>query len=210
MAFSHLVPALAVALMIQVMPVYGQTRIPCMASLVTSFTPCMNLLTNSTYNGISPTADCCNSLRSLMGNGMDCLCLLVTANAPWQIPINRTVAMSLPRACNLPGVPVQCEAMSAPIPAPGPEAFGPIMSPTASAFPNPADSTDTEPMSPTLAPEADTTPDLSPPPSTFNSQFPTENSGIRPDLTSSAANPSHKFSPSVLLAAVAAFALKYY
>jgi hypothetical protein len=37
------------------------------------------------------------------------LCLVVTGSVPFGVPINRTLAISLPRACNVPGVPVQCE-----------------------------------------------------------------------------------------------------
>ena len=82
---------------------------PCTASMLTSFTPCMNFLTNSSSTGASPTADCCTSLRSLMTNGKDCLCQILIAGVPFRIPINRTLAISLPKACNQPGVPIQCK-----------------------------------------------------------------------------------------------------
>lgn len=101
-----LIMAMVVVLII---PVYGQISTPCNASIISSFTPCMNLLTNSTANGTSPSADCCNSLKSLTSGGLDCLCLIVTGSVPFQIPINRSLAISLPRACNMPGVPVQCK-----------------------------------------------------------------------------------------------------
>ncbi|KAG6727249.1 hypothetical protein I3842_02G120700 [Carya illinoinensis] len=129
-----LIMAMVVVLII---PVYGQISTPCNASIISSFTPCMNLLTNSTANGTSPSADCCNSLKSLTSGGLDCLCLIVTGSVPFQIPINRSLAISLPRACNMPGVPVQCKASAAPIPAPGPFSPGPTLSPGLSPTPSP-------------------------------------------------------------------------
>ncbi|XP_059630140.1 non-specific lipid transfer protein GPI-anchored 20-like [Cornus florida] len=204
--FPRLVPVLAVALTVLMMPVYGQISTPCTASVLTTFTPCMNFITNSSANGTSPSADCCNSLKSMTNNGMDCLCLIATGSVPFQIPINRSLAISLPRACNTPGVPLQCKASSAPIPAPGPVALGPTvsppLSPTASTVPNP--------VSPVLAPESDKTPDLSPASPTVESDAPTSDSGIRPVLNPSASKPSHSFSPLLLLAVLGATVLKNY
>lgn len=94
-------------------PCRAQISTPCNASVMNSFAPCMNFLTNSTSRGSSsPTTQCCDSLKSLTSGGMDCLCLIVTASVPFRIPINRTLAISLPRACNMPGVPVQCKSNS--------------------------------------------------------------------------------------------------
>jgi hypothetical protein len=70
----------------------------------------MGFLTNSSSNGTSPTADCCNSIKTLTSGSKDCFCLVVTGNVPFTLPINRTLAVSLPRACNLPGVPLQCKS----------------------------------------------------------------------------------------------------
>ncbi|KAM0031450.1 putative bifunctional inhibitor/plant lipid transfer protein/seed storage helical [Helianthus debilis subsp. tardiflorus] len=120
-AFRCLVLALVGALCLEVAPVYSQITTPCSPTMITSFTPCLNFLTNSTTNGsTTPTSDCCNSLKTLTSRGTDCLCLIVTGSVPFQIPINRTLAISLPRACNMPGVPLQCKAPAgSPIPAPG-------------------------------------------------------------------------------------------
>lgn len=81
----------------------------CTPSMMTTVGPCMGFLTNSSSNGTSPSSDCCNSLRSLTTGGMGCLCLIVTGAVPFNIPINRTTAVSLPRACNMPRVPLQCQ-----------------------------------------------------------------------------------------------------
>lgn len=107
--FARFVPVLVMAMVFINIPVYGQINNPCNASVISSFTPCMNYLTNSTGNGTSPSADCCNSLTSLTSGSRDCLCLIVTGNVPIQLPINRSLAISLPRACNMPGVPLQCK-----------------------------------------------------------------------------------------------------
>ncbi|KAG6727248.1 hypothetical protein I3842_02G120700 [Carya illinoinensis] len=196
-----LIMAMVVVLII---PVYGQISTPCNASIISSFTPCMNLLTNSTANGTSPSADCCNSLKSLTSGGLDCLCLIVTGSVPFQIPINRSLAISLPRACNMPGVPVQCKASAAPIPAPGPFSPGPTLSPGLSPTPSPKASSVPEPISPTQAPESDTTP-LTPPARTVDSKAPTATTGSRPVLTPSAAIPSYSLSPSFLLLVLGVF-----
>ncbi|GFZ14202.1 bifunctional inhibitor/lipid-transfer protein/seed storage 2S albumin superfamily protein [Actinidia rufa] len=196
---SSFLPTLAIVLAVVLFPVHAQIRAPCTASMISTFSPCMNYLTNSTANGTSPTSDCCNSLKSLMSNGTDCMCLIATGSIPFQIPINRTLAISLPRACNMPGVPLQCKASIAPIPAPGPIALGPSLSPSAPAA-----------LTPTAPPEADATPALTPPSTTVGSEAPTSNSGIRPVLTPSAAEPSLGFSPSLLLTLFGAVVLKYY
>lgn len=107
---SPLLSLLALAL-VAILSVNGQTNVPCSASMLSSFSPCLNFVTNSSANGTSPTADCCNSIRSLASGSRDCLCLIVTGGVPFQIPINRTLAISLPRACNLPGVPLQCNGI---------------------------------------------------------------------------------------------------
>lgn len=114
-SLSHLIQLSTIALIVLIVPTaYAQTTTPtaCTGSMLTSFTPCMNLLTNSTAGGTSPTTDCCNSLKFLMNSGLDCLCLLVTASVPFQLPINRTLAASLPRACNMAGVPIQCKGQT--------------------------------------------------------------------------------------------------
>ncbi|XP_042026759.1 uncharacterized protein LOC121773903 [Salvia splendens] len=44
-----------------------------------------------------------------MSNGQDCLCLIVTGGVPFQVPINPTLAISLPKACNQSGVPLNAK-----------------------------------------------------------------------------------------------------
>ncbi|XP_045802873.1 non-specific lipid transfer protein GPI-anchored 16-like [Trifolium pratense] len=107
--------------------VLGQISTPCTTSMISSFTPCANFITGSTnYNGlITPSSSCCDSLESMMSTSMDCACLLISANVPFQLlPINRLLSIFLPQACNLNGLPAQCKASGSPLPAPGPAIFG--------------------------------------------------------------------------------------
>ncbi|GKV42432.1 hypothetical protein SLEP1_g49839 [Rubroshorea leprosula] len=204
---SRIFLILAVVLTVSIFQVSGQLNFPCTPSMLTSVTPCMNFLTNSSSNGTTPTADCCNSLKSLTSGGMGCLCLIVTGTVPFQVPINRTLAISLPRSCNMPNVPVQCKANIAPVPAPDPISLSPVGSPAAPVVPEPTPSA--EPTPPAEAPVSDTTPVLTPP-STEGSAVPTATTGSRPTLTPSAAVSSYSLSPSLLLAAVGFVVLKYY
>ncbi|CAL0300745.1 unnamed protein product [Lupinus luteus] len=160
-----------------------QISTPCNTGMLNRlFTPCVNFITSSSGNGTSPTTECCSALNSLTSVGVDCLCLLVTASVPFKIPINRTIAISLPRACNIPGVPLQCKASGSPLPAPGPVSVGASPSPspssaapigfTPTASPQAAASSSSSPSSsvfpsqnsPSLAPNSDNkTPLLTPP-----------------------------------------------
>ncbi|PQQ11115.1 non-specific lipid transfer protein GPI-anchored 2 [Prunus yedoensis var. nudiflora] len=206
--FFRLAMALAMTVVLA-MPVYGQVGSPCNASAISSLSPCMSFLTNSSSNGTSPTADCCNSLKALTSTSRDCLCLIVTGSVPFQLPINRSLAISLPRACNIPGVPVQCQATVAPIPAPGPSSLAPTLSPGASPS-GPTASSVPEPTSSALSPESDTTPLLTPPSTTGGSGAPTATTGSRPVLTPSAAFTSYRLSPSLMLFASGILALKFF
>ncbi|KAF2285411.1 hypothetical protein GH714_003614 [Hevea brasiliensis] len=59
-------PVIAIALVVLIIPAtHGQINTPCTPSLLSSFTPCMNFLTNSSADGTSPTQDCCSSLKNL-------------------------------------------------------------------------------------------------------------------------------------------------
>ncbi|CAO2838453.1 unnamed protein product [Amaranthus hypochondriacus] len=209
-AFQSGFVALLACLMLLVLGANAQVPTsPCTTSMITTFTPCINYLTNSSGSGTSPTSDCCNSLRSLMTNGTNCLCQIVTGGVPFRIPINRTLAISLPRACNQPGVPVQCKAaQGAPVPAPGPVAFGPAASPASSIAPSPLEGTIPATEAPALSPDSDTT--LSPPSTTVGSLPPTSTSTTpgSGSINPSAATPSLSISPAVLLFSVVVMIIK--
>ncbi|KAL4377902.1 hypothetical protein GQ457_02G003340 [Hibiscus cannabinus] len=183
---------LAILSTLSVVSVKGQISTACTASMISTFTPCLNFITGSSGNGTSsPTQGCCGSLKSLMSSSMDCACLVFTANIPLQLPINRTLALSLPRACNMGGVPVQCKASGTPLPAPGPVPFllPPTLPPTAAS-----------PLSPRASkasvPESDTPLDLAPASPPEDDEEPEAPSAtIRPVIQPSASSPSYVSPP---------------
>ncbi|KAL5198726.1 hypothetical protein ABZP36_002238 [Zizania latifolia] len=139
-------------------PATGQAvTASCTASLITSFTPCFSFITgsasgNGTAAGAAPTADCCRSLAAVINTSTSCACLILTGNVPLGIPINRTLAVTLPQACNAMSVPLQCRDTSAQIPIPGvPVAISPAMP---ALPPTPPESKAPQTESPTSTPPA--------------------------------------------------------
>ncbi|CAF1931092.1 unnamed protein product [Brassica oleracea] len=166
----------------------------CTPSMVTTVGPCMSFLTNSTSNGTSPSSDCCNSLRSLTTGGMGCLCLIVTGSVPFNIPINRTTAVSLPRACNMPRSVLFGTGPAG--------TFGPAMSPGPATTPIVP-----EPTPAAQTPQSDATQPFTP---TVDTAGPTAGDGgstSRPSLTSSSA---YALSPSLLFFGISLVVLKFY
>ncbi|XWS31549.1 hypothetical protein CRYUN_Cryun23aG0085800 [Craigia yunnanensis] len=204
---------IAILSTLSIISVKGQTTTACTASLISSFTPCLNFITGSTGNGSSPTQGCCGSLKTLMSSGMDCACLIITANIPFQMPINRTLALRLPRACNMGGVPVQCKASGTPLPAPGPVPFllPPTLPPTAASPLSPGAS---KASAEGPASQSDTHLDLTPasPPEEEEPEAPsaTVNPGIRSVLRPSASNPSYISPPSALILLIGITILHFY
>ncbi|XP_071940084.1 uncharacterized protein [Coffea arabica] len=206
----HLNAAIAIAFLLLFIPVHGQTNTSCTGLMLRSFAPCTNFITGG--SGGSPTADCCQSLKSLMSSGRDCLCLMFTGGVPLHVPINQTLAASLPRACNSDGVPIECKGLpGAPIPAPGPTEDQPL---SPSWLPEPNTPTLTPPGAGgdgTITPPGDTPGaggdgTLTPPGSTpegggYPAMTPP---GVRPDL--STAQPSQRVPHLLLLALVGAIA----
>ncbi|XP_055826918.1 non-specific lipid transfer protein GPI-anchored 20-like [Solanum dulcamara] len=209
MAFYYSVSFLSCIIVLAILPINAQiVTSPCTATMLTSFTPCLNFLANG--NGTAaPSAGCCNALRTMMGNGSACLCVIATGGIPFQIPINPNTTMSLPRACNMARVPLQCKASTPPAAAPGPAGTeAPSASPTLapSPSPSPKGTTDFKPMSPALAPQADVVPTVTPiSPSATNS-------GRRqnPNTPSAAPSVGYGFSPLALIAAFGAIAFMLY
>ncbi|CAA0823076.1 Bifunctional inhibitor/lipid-transfer protein/seed storage 2S albumin superfamily protein [Striga hermonthica] len=189
MAFKLLMLLGLSTMVLSISRVSGQINAPCTSTMMTTFSPCINFLSNAT--GTTPPPDCCSSLRSLMANGKDCLCLLATGAFPFRIPVNRTAAISLPSSCNMPQVPLQCRDTAA---------NGPSISPAAAPSPNVQEQTPAEPQSPSSTPEVDANPS---PPATAGSGGPaTSNTGSRAGVTPSAAEASHDFSSFHLLMGV--------
>ncbi|PUZ68585.1 hypothetical protein GQ55_2G040200 [Panicum hallii var. hallii] len=146
----------AMALASPVVPVVSGQQVAgplsCTTSLVSSFAPCLNFIINSTA---SPTADCCRSLGALMKASSGCACLILTGSVPLGVPVNRTMAVTLPRACNNASVPLQCQdaTTSAQTPAPGPVADAPAPSSLAPLPPvtTPVSTPEAEAPAPTTA-----------------------------------------------------------
>ncbi|KAK7393517.1 hypothetical protein VNO78_22075 [Psophocarpus tetragonolobus] len=104
--------------------VTGQISTPCTTSMVNTITPCANFITGSINNGLTPSATCCDSLLSLISTRVDCACLLISANVPFPVPINKLLAFFLPQACNVHEMPALCKVSGSPLPAPGPPLLG--------------------------------------------------------------------------------------
>ncbi|XP_010938103.1 non-specific lipid transfer protein GPI-anchored 16 [Elaeis guineensis] len=193
---SIVISLLAAILTAPMTPVSGQSTTACTSSLISSFTPCLNYLLGSTNGGGSPTAECCKSLASLVTSSTDCACLILTGNVPLLLPINRNLAISLPRLCRSTSVPLQCSGTAMPLPSPGPYAFSPSLPPLppTQSEPLPPLPTPTSPLEPTsLSPSSPLEP-ASPPPVIGDAD-----QGQRPlVLPSSAMKPSHIFSASIL------------
>ncbi|CAD6207003.1 unnamed protein product [Miscanthus lutarioriparius] len=150
-------PAVAAVLLLLLAaaPASGQIATSCTASLITTFTPCLNFVTGSTNGGGSPTQQCCGSLAEMVRTGADCACLIFTGNVPFSLPINRTLAISLPKLCSSTSVPLQCRDTATQIPAPGPVAFAPALPPLPPIPPESSDS----PVDPTAtSPAVDSPP----------------------------------------------------
>jgi hypothetical protein len=105
--------AVAVLLLSTAAAVSGQTvATSCTASLISTFTPCLNFVTGSTNGGGSPTQQCCRAVAGVVRTAQDCACLILTGNVPFGLPINRTLAISLTRICKSLSVPLQCRGQS--------------------------------------------------------------------------------------------------
>ncbi|KAL6990538.1 hypothetical protein U1Q18_041722 [Sarracenia purpurea var. burkii] len=176
----------------------AQVSTPCTASMISTFTPCINFVTGSSSNGASPTAGCCDSVKSLLSNSMDCVCLIVTGNVPFPLPFNQTLAISLPQVCKS-SVPIQCQGSSVQLPAPGPVLFGPIVSPLPHIASAPFSPRASKALAAAPLP-AKPTLQTAPASPLVHSVAPMATPGIRPVVTpASATNPSCLPSPHLLL-----------
>ncbi|KAL6893911.1 hypothetical protein ACP4OV_008009 [Aristida adscensionis] len=132
-----------------------QVATSCTASMLATFTPCFNFVTGSTNGGGSPTQQCCGSLAEMVRTSADCACLVLTGNVPFSLPINRQLAISLPKLCNSMSVPLQCRDTATQIPAPGPVPFSPPLPPLPPMSPE----SSAQPDSPTaISPAVDSPP----------------------------------------------------
>lgn len=77
----------------------------CTASMISSFAPCIGYITGGGGSG-SPTADCCKAFGGIVTGGSDCACSMLTGAIPFSLPVNRSMAVTLPSFCNNASVPV--------------------------------------------------------------------------------------------------------
>ncbi|CAL1383004.1 unnamed protein product [Linum trigynum] len=174
---------------------------PCTASMVTSFTPCINFVTGSSSNGTSPAASCCVALKELVAASMDCACLLLTANVPIQLPFAGPLSIPLPRPCKM-AVPLRCKAAGSPLPAPGPAILGPSSPPPSPSSPQASAAADAP------ASHSTGTLPLSPPAISPEAGDPTD--GTLPFVNTSASVSSHDVPPAAFLLITMAIILVTY
>ncbi|KAK8963983.1 hypothetical protein KSP40_PGU019578 [Platanthera guangdongensis] len=107
-----------------------QISMACTNSIISSFTPCLNFLASSTNGGGSPSAECCSSLAAVINRSAQCSCLILTGSVPLTLPINKVLAISLPRLCKNRSVPLKCSTdVGTLLPGPGPISNAPSIPP---------------------------------------------------------------------------------
>ncbi|VFQ83772.1 unnamed protein product [Cuscuta campestris] len=94
---------------------------PCTATILNNgIAPCFSFINgsaianNGSLSSTRPQKECCDALKSMVTEALDCACLIVTGNVPFSIPSVR-IPLQL---CNA-GVPLQCKGSGVPLPAPG-------------------------------------------------------------------------------------------
>ncbi|MED6223377.1 hypothetical protein PIB30_073454 [Stylosanthes scabra] len=154
-----MISTILILIMASVNLVKGQITTPCTTSMITNFTQCANFITGSSSNGLTPSSSCCDSLRSLISDSIDCACLVISANAPIPLPINSLLSSLLPKVCNINELPLQCKASGSPLPAPGPAVLGSNNQPLppiaeSPLSPQASETSNSEASQPALAPHA--------------------------------------------------------
>ncbi|KAI4331508.1 hypothetical protein MLD38_029693 [Melastoma candidum] len=108
---SQVPPLLVVLLVVSLSLARSQdptTSAPTVASCqpqLLSLVPCAPFVQATTP---SPPQSCCDVLNQIYGQQPRCLCLLLNATNVVSIPINNTLALQLPRLCNIPADPSSC------------------------------------------------------------------------------------------------------
>ncbi|KAI3794961.1 hypothetical protein L1987_37602 [Smallanthus sonchifolius] len=116
----------------------GSMAQPGCTSVLIGMAPCLTYVTGSSK---TPSSSCCSSLANVVKSQPQCLCTALddSTMASLGISINKTIALSLPHACNVKTPPVsRCNAgNNAPVmaPAKSPESLDDETSPSPSASP---------------------------------------------------------------------------
>ncbi|KAF3436271.1 hypothetical protein FNV43_RR23363 [Rhamnella rubrinervis] len=111
---------------------------------ITNLSPCLNYITGSSS---TPSSSCCSQLSNVVQSSPQCLCSLLNGGAAsLGIPVNQTLALSLPGACKVRTPPItQCQAANgpaaseAPTASPSPPASSSAESPEAAITPSASD-----------------------------------------------------------------------
>ncbi|KAH7842415.1 hypothetical protein Vadar_005045 [Vaccinium darrowii] len=105
-------------------------------TVLLSMAPCLNYVTGASP---SPSPSCCSQLASVVRSQPQCLCAALNGGgSSLGISINQTLALELPKACNVQTPPVsECNA-----------ANGPATSPVGSPEGTPEESSNEAPASP--------------------------------------------------------------
>ncbi|KAE9455010.1 hypothetical protein C3L33_13092, partial [Rhododendron williamsianum] len=105
-------------------------------SVLLSLAPCLNYVTGASS---SPSPSCCSQLANVVQSQPQCLCTALSGGgSSLGISINQTLALQLPKACNVQTPPVsECNA-----------ANGPATSPVGSPEGTPEESANVAPASP--------------------------------------------------------------
>ncbi|XP_071702799.1 non-specific lipid transfer protein GPI-anchored 15-like [Rutidosis leptorrhynchoides] len=100
-------------------------------SALMSMSPCLNFITGNTS---TPSPSCCSQLGNVVQAQPQCLCQLLSGNGiNFGLSINRTLALTLPGACNVQTPPAsQCNAANGP---PATSTPSPAASPDGSSEP---------------------------------------------------------------------------
>ncbi|MCL7033816.1 hypothetical protein MKW94_004750 [Papaver nudicaule] len=123
------------------------------SSVIMGMAPCLSYITGNSSS--SPSSSCCSQLTNVVQTQPECLCTILNtgAGAALGIAINRTLALALPRACNVQTPSIdRCNAANGP-------AISPTNSPVGSLSPanSPTDTSNETPDSP-IAPTSTSTP----------------------------------------------------
>ncbi|XP_059302687.1 non-specific lipid transfer protein GPI-anchored 5-like [Lycium ferocissimum] len=140
MASKNNVMALVMVLIVAISWNGALAQSSCMTTLV-SLSPCLNYVTG---NSSTPSSSCCTSLSGVVQSNPQCLCTLVNGGGSnLGITINQTLALGLPKACNLQTPPVsRCNAAN------GPTASAAVPPSSPAGSTTPSDSTNEIPATP--------------------------------------------------------------
>jgi hypothetical protein len=76
---------------------------------ILSLSPCLEFVAGLENAAAQPSKDCCLALANVLAHEPACLCLLFWSRDLLGFPIDLTLAVSLPAACNISASPETCK-----------------------------------------------------------------------------------------------------